>query len=825
MTLYWSPEQIVQIVYFVVLAAGLTYLFRISKSGSDARRIAWFLLLFNWVPFMSVVAYTLKGILLISSAGPREAPLMMAIAVVSFPLMIVISLRAVYRLGSVFRPKEETFVSFLFGIPATAGTLVMILTLIDQISFVKGINISRLGSMNLLLVSIAWMFVVLVRKYVRARKTDASGRERRLIILFLIGMALPMFFQGSQAFSFMRLIPAEVVGAFGLIGMLSMSMALFLGVLLFGSDRHSIQAKLLGFLAAVVTMVFALSVSFSQTPLDYLIESQGAPDLRPLTISVDEDGGYTTKNAELAWISGGRLLSQLEDEWMGEYELPFEFPIKGTKYSSAWVGLNGVVSFGARLDIGAGWLIGVERLTEIPAVAPLYADFELADPAGGVRVHSTDSTFVVSWERVSRFAMPGLLNTFQAVLHPDGSVDFIYGDLVALPQNRIRGISSGEGYHLASFDDLPTSSDTYGSLLGELDDSEAYLNLMSHESAPLLWVGLIGLFFAGGIGYLFFRVGLVRQIEKVLTGLQHVEDGDLSVRVDVAERNELGRMADQFNTMTASLQRYSEDMESLVEERTTELKATQAQLVEQEKLASLGSLTAGIAHEIKNPLNFVNNFAEVGGEMADEALEAIDKGDSDELRSILAELKANSEQITKHGRRADDIVKAMMQHARGGSSERESIEVNTFLEEYANLAWHGMRAKDNDFQADLQRDYDPSVGTLEVMPQELGRVVLNLLNNAFDAVRGEEGARVMISSQRSANQVTISVSDNGPGIPEDIRQKIFEPFFTTKATGEGTGLGLSLSYDIVTKGHGGAMTVGESQEGGAQFTISLPVQA
>ncbi len=265
-----------------------------------------------------------------------------------------------------------------------------------------------------------------------------------------------------------------------------------------------------------------------------------------------------------------------------------------------------------------------------------------------------------------------------------------------------------------------------------------------------------------------------------------------------------------------------EELERTVEARTAELKASQAQLVEQEKLASLGSLTAGIAHEIKNPLNFVNNFAEVGGELADELAQAIAAGNTEEAQQILDELKANATQIAKHGKRADSIVQGMMQHARGGASEQETIVVNDFLEEYANLAWHGMRARDHGFQAEIKREFDPSAGSLQVMPQELGRVVLNLLNNAFDAIKALEGAAVTVGSQRSDEGVTITVSDNGPGIPEDIRQKIFEPFFTTKATGEGTGLGLSLSYDIVTKGHGGTMMVGSSDEGGAQFTITLP---
>jgi len=265
-----------------------------------------------------------------------------------------------------------------------------------------------------------------------------------------------------------------------------------------------------------------------------------------------------------------------------------------------------------------------------------------------------------------------------------------------------------------------------------------------------------------------------------------------------------------------------EEINMALESSLTELKRTQTQLVEQEKLASLGSLTAGIAHEIKNPLNFVNNFAEVGSEMADELAEAIAKGDAEEAQQLIDELKANAAQIAKHGRRADDIVKAMMQHARGGSSEKETIVVNDFLEEYANLAWHGRRAKEGDFQAELVRDFSSDVRSLKVMPQELGRVVLNLLNNAFDGVRGVEGARVTIATRTTNDGVAISVSDNGTGIPDEIRERVFEPFFTTKPTGEGTGLGLSLSYDIVTKGHNGTMKVTNAKAGGAEFVITLP---
>ena len=261
-----------------------------------------------------------------------------------------------------------------------------------------------------------------------------------------------------------------------------------------------------------------------------------------------------------------------------------------------------------------------------------------------------------------------------------------------------------------------------------------------------------------------------------------------------------------------------------LEQSHTELKATQAQLVEQEKLASLGSLTAGIAHEIKNPLNFVNNFAEVSSELAEELREAAASGDAEGMKGIIEDLLQNTAQITKHGKRADSIVRAMMQHARGGASEKEVINVNDFVGEYVGLAWHGMRARDHGFQAEVERTFSDDAGTILAQPQELGRVLVNLLNNAFQALltAGTTDAIVNVATRRVGSSVEITISDNGPGIPVDIRSKIFEPFFTTKTTGEGTGLGLSLSYDIITKGHGGTMTVRESAQGGAEFVLTLP---
>ncbi|HYE95876.1 MAG TPA: ATP-binding protein, partial [Rubricoccaceae bacterium] len=267
-----------------------------------------------------------------------------------------------------------------------------------------------------------------------------------------------------------------------------------------------------------------------------------------------------------------------------------------------------------------------------------------------------------------------------------------------------------------------------------------------------------------------------------------------------------------------------------VEETLAELKAAQQQLIQSEKLASLGQLTAGIAHEIKNPLNFVNNFAALSVDLADELIEELDAGASpDELKETLADLKANAEKIEAHGRRADSIVRAMMQHARGGKGQRESVNLNALVEEHVNLAYHGKRAQMPDFSVTLERDYDDAIGHVTVVPQEIGRVLINLVNNAFDAVHEKRATAddayvptVRVSTVRLRTGVEVRVEDNGTGIAEEAKARVFEPFFTTKPAGTGTGLGLSMSHDIVVQGHGGHLRVESAEGEGATFVVTLP---
>ncbi|MBF9254928.1 SMP-30/gluconolactonase/LRE family protein [Pontibacter sp. 172403-2] len=261
-----------------------------------------------------------------------------------------------------------------------------------------------------------------------------------------------------------------------------------------------------------------------------------------------------------------------------------------------------------------------------------------------------------------------------------------------------------------------------------------------------------------------------------------------------------------------------------------ELKQTQARLVQQEKLASLGELTAGIAHEIQNPLNFINNFAEVSKELVDETQQELSAGEINEAKSVMEVLKENLEKIRAHGQRADNIVKGMLQHSRSSSGQKELTDINALADEYLQLSYHGLRAKDKAFRAGLQTNYDKNLDKVAVVPQELGRVLLNLFSNAFYSVLQKQKLqgnsyepKVEVSTSRVNGHVEIKVRDNGMGIPEKLRNKIFQPFFTTKPSGDGTGLGLSLSYDIITKGHGGELLV-ESVEGEfAEFRIQLPV--
>ena len=335
-------------------------------------------------------------------------------------------------------------------------------------------------------------------------------------------------------------------------------------------------------------------------------------------------------------------------------------------------------------------------------------------------------------------------------------------------------------------------------------------------------------FIVPGIGLSFFYAGEFARTGSALR-LRAIEVEELSKEMIAKEIEKQQILGSQNETLEKQVvERTSELRKSL-----SDLKEAEEQLIQREKMASLGELTAGIAHEIQNPLNFVNNFSEINTELIDELEQEVDKGDLDQVKAITKDIKENEQKINHHGKRADAIVKGMLQHSRSSSGVKEPTDINVLCDEYLRLSYHGLRAKDKLFNATMKTDFDKSLERISVLPQDLGRVILNLLTNAFYAVNEKKHAStgsagqpyeptVSVSTKKMGDKVEIRVSDNGNGIPQKVLDKIFQPFFTTKPTGQGTGLGLSLSYDIIIKGHGGELKV-ETKEGeGTNFIIILP---
>lgn len=292
------------------------------------------------------------------------------------------------------------------------------------------------------------------------------------------------------------------------------------------------------------------------------------------------------------------------------------------------------------------------------------------------------------------------------------------------------------------------------------------------------------------------------------------------------------QLEQQVAERTAELTSQKNDLEKALQD----LKATQDQLVHAEKMASLGELTAGIAHEIQNPLNFVNNFSEVSNELLAELKEELEKGNTAEALEIAEDVFSNLEKISHHGKRAESIVKGMLQHSRTNTGEKVETDLNQLADEYLRLSYHGLRAKDKSFTADFKLHADPNLPKIPVIHQDIGRVLLNLINNGFYAAAEKKSQlkeakdplaesfipRVTVETKALKNSVEISIEDNGPGIPAEIQSKIFQPFFTTKPTGKGTGLGLSMSYEIITKGHGGKLSVSSKPGLFTKFIITIP---
>lgn len=290
------------------------------------------------------------------------------------------------------------------------------------------------------------------------------------------------------------------------------------------------------------------------------------------------------------------------------------------------------------------------------------------------------------------------------------------------------------------------------------------------------------------------------------------------------------RQKQKANVLLSKQKQMIEDERDKTNKALSDLQLTQRQLIQSEKMASLGELTAGIAHEIQNPLNFINNFAEVNQEMIDEMVDELKHDHKTAALALATAIKENEEKITHHGKRADGIVKGMLQHSRASSTIKELTDINKLADEYLRLAYHGLRAKDKSFNAELATNFTGAIPEIYAVPQDIGRVMLNLFTNAFYATQqkknnGEPGYKPLVEVSTSVEDkfICIKVKDNGMGVPDSIKEKIMQPFFTTKPTGEGTGLGLSMSYDIVVKGHGGRIEINSKENEYTEFTVLLPL--
>ncbi|WP_314949523.1 ATP-binding protein [Bradyrhizobium cosmicum] len=435
------------------------------------------------------------------------------------------------------------------------------------------------------------------------------------------------------------------------------------------------------------------------------------------------------------------------------------------------------------------------------------------------------------------------------IAHPDISLVLRNTDMSRLGQ--VRGAQAGGG---TMPDALQEATNIQGqkvltasapiaplgwTMLVELPVEEAYASL--YASLQRLVIVLLAASIFAVLAGIFLARRMVGPIQALRIGAERIGGGDFSQRISIRTGDELEGLADQFNDMGARLQESYADLENKVEQRTAELRqslndlrAAQDRLIQTEKLASLGQLTAGIAHEIKNPLNFVNNFSSVSTELIDELKEVLQSASLDgktkeEVGELTGMLRSNLEKVVQHGKRADSIVRNMLLHSREGSGEHRAADINAVVEESLNLAYHGARAEKPAFNVTLQRAFDPAAGMVDIYPQEIARVLLNLISNGFYAAakRKESAERdfeptLSATTKNLGNRVEIRIRDNGTGIPPEVKEKMFSPFFTTKPAGEGTGLGLSMSHDIVVKQHRGTIDADTEPGVFTEFIITLP---
>jgi signal transduction histidine kinase len=484
-----------------------------------------------------------------------------------------------------------------------------------------------------------------------------------------------------------------------------------------------------------------------------------------------------------------------------------------------------------------------------------YMTLALAGARKEAGVSIAEVNLKLIWDVVSRIKVGEHGHAYvvgpegRLIAHPDISLVLRNTDMSGLAQ--VRAAQAGGG---TISDALPEARNIQGqkvltasapieplhwTMFVELPVEEAYAAL--YASLQRLAIVLLAASIFAVLAGIFLARRMVGPIQALRIGAERIGGGDLSQRISIKTGDELEGLANQFNDMGARLQESYADLENKVEQRTAELRQSlsdlrtaQDRLIQTEKLASLGQLTAGIAHEIKNPLNFVNNFSAVSTELIDELNEtlhsaSLDGKTKEEVDELTGMLKSNLEKVVQHGKRADSIVRNMLLHSRAGSGEHRPSDINAVVEESLNLAYHGARAERPAFNVTLERDFDSAAGMVDIYPQEITRVFLNLISNGFyAAAKRKESATdgfeptLSAATKNLGDKVEIRIRDNGIGIPPEVKVKLFNPFFTTKPAGEGTGLGLSMSHDIVVKQHGGTIDVTTDPGVFTEFIITLP---
>ena len=596
------------------------------------------------------------------------------------------------------------------------------------------------------------------------------------------------------------------------------------------------------------------TVDFTHLPPE-VITAASLSNQDAVTFKREEGGGYSMVEnpGTLDPVLGEKM--HLEDDTNQRIGFDLTFPFYDKTWNEAYVSANGAISFGEPINPADSIFFRPfqDFFNETPKIAPFFVDLNPAQGRGVFHKNTSEKT-TITWDQVPLLNTP-FLNTVQLVLHKNGDIDFFYDRVgVALFGTDYWGIYAGDNRPRSDASDFLfniSAEHVSGDVALEEDFNLVYRKFVHAKIVPLAYIVLFSTLFILGVFPLFFRTSLIKPLESLIEGIKHIDSGKLDVRVPVRANDEIGLLAKNFNRMTqslkdaeAQLRSYAIGLEEKVAERTFDLEIalqhlteTQDQLIHAEKMASLGSLTAGIAHEIKNPLNFINNFSEISVELMDEMLQELGKDSmrshEEILRAIesyLPDLSHNARKIYEHGQRADGIVKSMLEHSQSGAGQRQQVDINALLNQYVELSLHGMKTSDQG-NIQIDKDFEEGIDEIEMSPQEMGRVIINLLKNAIYSVNkrasvGDEEYHpvIEVSTRKAVGNLEIRISDNGIGIKPDNLGRIFEPFFTTKPTGTGTGLGLSLSHDIVTRGHNGTLEVESTEGNGATFTVTIPTR-